>query len=83
MTDSKLWVAARRLTSAFYSGSADNFLAIVDEVDSADGWKAVALALSADVASLAHQVHGSHSQQWLDQKIAQLLDRNEQQGDTR
>ena len=62
-------------------GSADNFLAIVDEIDSADGWMVVAVALNADVASLTHEVHGLQTQQWLDQKIAQLLNRNDDRPD--
>lgn len=79
MTDPNLWVAARRLTSAFYSGSADNFLAIVDEIDATNGWMLVALALNADVASLADQIHGADAQQWLDSRVARLLDRHQDQ----
>lgn len=77
MTGPNLWVAARRLTSAFSSGSTDNFLAIVDEIDASNGWMLVALALNADVASLAGQVHGADAQQWLDSQVARLLDREQ------
>lgn len=69
------WVAARRLTSAFNSGSADVFLEIVAELDAADGWRSVAFALNGDVASLANQIHGAETQQWMDSRIAEMLDR--------
>jgi hypothetical protein len=71
-----LWVAARRLTSAFASGSGDNFVAIASEIDAVDGWKVVALALNGDVASLAHEVHGDEAQHWLDHRVVRMLDRS-------
>ena len=84
MTDPLRWVAARRLTSAFHSGSADVFLEIMAEIGAADGWRVAALALNGDVASLAYQVHGAETQQWLDTRIAQMLDRtDERRGDSR
>jgi hypothetical protein len=52
------WVAARRLSSAFHSGSADNFLSAVLEIDTTERWQAVALALIGDVSTLADQAHG-------------------------
>lgn len=73
-------MAARRLVSAFSSHAADNFLAIADEIDSSDGWKAVAIALIGDVASLAYEVHGEQTQYWLDERIAKFLDRHEDPG---
>jgi hypothetical protein len=48
-------------------------------MDCVDGWRVAALALNADVASLAHKVHRLQTQQWLDQKTA--LDRNEDRQD--
>lgn len=72
---SQMWLAARRLTSAFGSGSADNVLEVMQEIDAADGWMAVAIALNGDVVSLAHQVHGTNTQRWLDHRIAKMLDR--------
>jgi hypothetical protein len=75
-----LWVAARRLTSALASGSGDNLIAIVSEIDAIDGWKVVALALNGDVASLAHEVHGEEAQQWLDRRVMRMLDRSAGEG---
>lgn len=80
MTDRTLWVAARRLTSAFASGSGDNLIAIVSEIDAVDGWKVVALALNGDVASLAHDVHGDEAQQYLDRRVVRMLDRSTEGG---
>lgn len=74
MTDRRLWIAARRLTSAFASGAGDNFIELVEEIDVADGWKVVALALNADAASLAHVAHGDQAQQWLDNRVVRMLD---------
>ena len=68
------WVAARRLSSAFHSGAADNFLSAVFEIDTAERWQAVALALVGDVAALADQAHGPAAQDWLDHRLASLLD---------
>ncbi|AGB21677.1 hypothetical protein Mycsm_01260 [Mycobacterium sp. JS623] len=77
----QLWIAARRLTSAFHSLAADNFLEIVDEIDGADGWRSVAFALNGDVASLAYEIHGDQTQQWLDQRVLQMLERSENRRD--
>lgn len=52
------WVAARRLSSAFHSGAADNFLSAVFEIDTTERWQAVALALVGDVSTLADLAHG-------------------------
>jgi hypothetical protein len=69
------WVAARRLSSAFHSGSADNFLSAVLEIDTTERWQAVVLALIGDVSTLADQAHGAAAQDWLDHLLAALLDR--------
>ena len=69
------WVAARQLSSAFHSGSADNFLSAVLEIDTTERWQAVALALIGDVSTLADQAHGAAAQDWLDDRLAALLDR--------
>lgn len=71
------WVAARRLVSSFHSGAADNLLSTVAEIDAADRWRAVAMALTGEVATLADLVHGANSQDWLDGRIALSLNRCE------
>ena len=68
------WVAARRLSSAFHSGAADNFLSAVFEIDTTERWQAVALALVGEVSTLADQAHGQAAQDWLDRRLALLLD---------
>lgn len=50
------WIAARRLVSAFHCGAVDNFVAVVDEIDTAGRWKSLALALVGEVAAIANQV---------------------------
>lgn len=70
-------IAAGRLVSPFCSGAADNFVTVVAEIDAADRWKAVAILLAGDVASLAWQVHGDDAQTWLDHRISALLDQRE------
>ncbi|WP_263996173.1 hypothetical protein [Mycobacterium yunnanensis] len=76
MTNEALFLAARRLTSAFCSGHGDTFIEVVEKIDDVDGWKAVAIALTGDVTSLALQVHGEQAQDWLDGRIAAQLDRS-------
>lgn len=49
------WSAARRLVSAFHCGAVHNFVAVVDEIDTAGRWEAVALALVGEVAAMANQ----------------------------
>lgn len=71
------WVVARRLSSAFHSGAADNFLSLALEIDEARQWRSVALALVGEVAALADAAHGTAAQDWLDQRLASLLDRRE------
>lgn len=68
------WVAARRLSSAFHSGAADNFLSAVFEIDTPERWQAVALVLVGEVSTLADQAHGVAAQDWLDHRLALLLD---------
>lgn len=68
------WVAARRLSSAFHSGATDNFLSAVFEIDTPERWQAVALALVGEVSTLADQAHGAAAQDWLDHRLASLLD---------
>lgn len=71
------WVAARRLSSALHSGAVDNFLSAVFEIDTTGRWQAVALALVGDVSTLADQAHGPDAQDWLDQRLASVLDRRD------
>ncbi|CAN5379037.1 hypothetical protein BH10ACT9_BH10ACT9_41280 [soil metagenome] len=72
------WIAARRLVSAFHCGAVDNV--VVDEIDTAGRWKAVALALVGEVAAIANHVRGS-AQDFLDQRLAPALDRDRQTGE--
>lgn len=76
------WIAARQLVSALRCGAVDNFVAVVDETDTAGRWKAVALASVGEVAATAHQVHGSAAQDFLDQRLAAVLDRRRKIGET-
>ena len=69
------WVVARRLSSAFHSGAADNFLSAVLEIDTTERWQAVALALVGEVSTLANQAHGADAQVWLDHRLASALER--------
>ncbi|MCB9409388.1 MAG: hypothetical protein H6521_08385 [Mycolicibacterium sp.] len=55
-------IATGRLVSSLHSGAADNFLAAVAEIDAADRWKAVAIMLAGDIASLACETHGEDAQ---------------------
>jgi hypothetical protein len=71
------WVVARRLSSALHSGAADNFLSAFFEIDTAERWQAVALALVGDVSILADQAYGPGAQDWLDHRLASLLDRGD------
>ncbi|MGB3353730.1 MAG: hypothetical protein WBB00_13275 [Mycobacterium sp.] len=71
------WVAARRLSSAFHSGAADNFLSAVFEIDTTERWQAVALALVGEVSTLADLAHGGDAQDWLDHRLGSLLDRGD------
>lgn len=75
------WSAARRLVSAFHCGAVDNFVAVVDEIDTAGQWKAVALASVGEVAAIANHVRGSAAQDFLDQRLAAALDRDRQTGE--
>lgn len=75
------WSAARRLVSAFHCGAVDNFVAVVDEIDTAGRWKAVALALMGEVVAIANHVRGSAAQDFLDQRLAAAFDRDRQIGD--
>jgi hypothetical protein len=71
------WVVARRLSSAFHSGAADNFLSAFLEIDTAERWQAVALALVGDVSTLADRAFGPDAQDWLDNRLASALDRRD------
>ncbi|MFC7674132.1 hypothetical protein ACFQWH_13670 [Mycolicibacterium sp. GCM10028919] len=76
--DADDWIAARRLVSAFHRGAVDNV--VVDEIDAAGRWKAVALALVGEVAAIANHVSGS-AQDFLDQRLTPALDRDRQTGE--
>lgn len=71
------WVVARRLSSAFHSGAAENFLSAFFEIDTAERGQAVALALVGDVSTLADQAHGPDAQDWLDHRLASALERRD------
>lgn len=75
------WIAVRRLVSALRCGGVDNFVAVVDEINTAGRWKAVALASVGEVAATADQVLGSASQDFLDQRLAAALHRDRQLGE--
>lgn len=74
------WSAARRLVSAFHCGAADNVVAVVDDINTAGRWRAVALASVGEVAAMANHVHGSAAQGFLDQRSATALNRDRQAG---
>ncbi|MGE2738039.1 hypothetical protein [Mycolicibacterium vaccae] len=74
------WIAARRLASTFHSGSVDNFISVVGEIDREERWKAVAVALVGELCGLAQQAHGPAAQRHFDQRLALLLDGRDKRG---
>lgn len=71
------WLAARRLVSAFHCG---DFVAVVDQIDTAGRWNAVARASVGEVCDRPPGT-GSAAQDFLDQRLAAALDRDRQTGE--
>lgn len=69
---------ARRSSSAFHSGAADNFQSAFFEIDTggamASGGDG---ALVGDVSTLADRALGPDAQDWLDHRLASVLERRD------